>query len=145
MLYFLRKFYAGRVVGLSGSSAYTEKHIKNREIAAYAVAGGGQNFCYALITGYILYFYVNVFGVDSRVVGIMLLAEGIWDIVNNPLAGILIDRTRTKHGKMIPYLRWGTAPLTVLTMLLFTGPFIIHDASPFSPAKIAYMFLTYFL
>lgn len=119
--------------------------VGNREIAAYSIAGGGQNFCYALITGYLMYYYINVFHIDPRFVSMMLFLEGIWDIVNNPLAGILIDRTRTKRGKMVPYLRTLTFPLGLCTVLMFAGPLLIRDASPTAPSKIAFMFLTYFL
>lgn len=119
--------------------------VKNGEIAAYSAAGVGQNICYALVTGYLMYFYINVFRIDPRAVGLMLFIEGIWDIVNNPLCGMVIDRTRTKWGKMLPFLRGGTAPLALFTVLLFAGPYIIKDLSPMSPAKIAYMFLTYLL
>ena len=119
--------------------------VKNGEIAAYSAAGVGQNICYALVTGYLMYFYINVFHIDPRAVGLMLFIEGIWDIINNPLCGMVIDRTRTKWGKMLPFLRGGTAPLAVFTVLLFAGPYIIKDPSPLSPAKIAYMFLTYFV
>lgn len=114
------------------------------EIVAYGIAGGGQNLAYGLITGYLMYYYVNVFHIDPRVVGLMLFVEGIWDVVNNPLAGMVIDRTRSRHGKMLPYLRWCIAPLAVFTVLLFAGPYLIRDTSSFSPAKIAFMFLSYF-
>lgn len=119
--------------------------VKNGEIAAYSAAGVGQNICYALVTGYLMYFYINIFRIDPRAVGLMLFIEGVWDIVNNPLCGMVIDRTRTKWGKMLPFLRGGTAPLALFTVLLFAGPYIIKDPSPMSPAKIAYMFLTYLL
>lgn len=119
--------------------------VGNGEIAAYGLAGGGQVLGYSLVTGYLMYFYINVFHIDPRVVGLMLLIEGIWDIVNNPLAGMIIDRTRTRHGKMIPYLRAFMAPLAVFTILLFIGPYWIRDPSAFAPSKIAYMFITYFL
>lgn len=115
------------------------------EIAAYSAAGGGQNFNYALVTGYLMYYYINVFHIDPRFVSAMLFLEGIWDIINNPLAGVLIDRTRTKRGKMVPYLRTLTLPLALCTVLMFSGPFLIRDASPKAPSKIAFMFLTYFL
>lgn len=118
--------------------------VRRGEIAAYGLAGGGQNLAYALVTGYLMYYYVNVFHIDPRVVGLMLLIEGVWDIINNPLAGMLIDHTRTRHGKMLPYLRWGTVPLGVFTVLLFAGPYLIHDTSAFSAAKIVFMFLSYF-
>ena len=69
--------------------------VGNGEVAAYGLAGGGQVFGYSLVTSYLMYFYINVFHIDPRAVGLMLFIEGIWDIVNNPLAGMVIDRTRT--------------------------------------------------
>lgn len=119
--------------------------VGKREIAAYSLAGGGQNFGYALVSGYLMYYYINVFHIDPKIVSVMLLLEGIWDIINNPLAGILIDRTRTKWGKMTPYLRTLTMPLALCTVLMFSGPLLIRDTSPSAPSKIAFMFVTYFL
>lgn len=119
--------------------------VGNGEVAAYGIAGGGQVFGYSLVTSYLMYFYINVFHIDPRVVGLMLFIEGIWDIVNNPLAGMVIDRTRTKQGKMIPYLRIFMAPLAVFTILLFVGPYLIDNPSAFAPSKIAWMFITYFV
>ncbi len=116
-------------------------YVKPKEKFAFAISGGGQNFCYALVTNYLMYYYINVLNINAKTVGLMLLVAGIWDIVNNPLAGIIIDKTRTKHGKMVPYIRWFSAPLALFTVLLFSGNYILGDASFF---KIFYMVLTYF-
>lgn len=125
---------------------HEEKRLVGKgEIAAYSLAGGGQNFCYALVTGYLMYYYINVFGIHPQIVSIMLLLEGIWDIVNNPLAGFLIDRTRTKWGKMVPYLRTLSLPLAACTVLLFSGPLLLREASPTAPLKVIFMFVSYFL
>ncbi len=118
-----------------------KNYVDKNERLAFAFAGGGQNFCYALVTNYLMYYYINIFGVDPKAVGLMLFVAGIWDIINNPLAGIVIDKTRTKSGKMIPYLRWLTPPLAVFTVLLFSGPQLLGYNSPF---KVLYMVITYF-
>lgn len=137
---------AGREMMIMKQKQSRENRLVGKgEIAAYSAAGGGQNFNYALVTGYLMYYYINVFHIDPRFVSAMLFLEGIWDIINNPLAGVLIDRTRTKRGKMVPYLRTLTLPLALCTVLMFSGPFLIRDASPKAPSKIAFMFLTYFL
>lgn len=127
------------------NKVYTKRYVKKGEIAAYSLSGGGQVFGYELVTGYLTYFYINVFHIDPKLVGLMLLLEGIWDVVNNPLAGMVIDRTRTKSGKMLPYLRFLMAPLAIVTVLLFAGPYLIHDTSPVAISKIAFMFGTYFI
>lgn len=119
--------------------------VQNREIAAYSIAGGGQNFCYALVSGYMLYFCVNVFHIDARVMGMILLIEGVWDIANNTLAGMVIDRTRTKYGKMIPYLRFLTLPLGFCTVLLFAGPYFLQNSSALAVSKIVYILVVYCL
>ena len=123
-----------------------EKRLVGKgEIAAYSLAGGGQNFCYALVTGYLMYYYINVFGIHPKIVSVMLLLEGIWDIVNNPLAGFLIDRTRTKWGKMVPYLRTLSLPLAACTVLMFSGPLLFREVSSTAPSKVIFMFGSYFL
>lgn len=122
---------------------YEKKYVGNGETLAFAAAGGGQNFCYALVTNYLMYYYINVFHINPKIVGIMLLVVGIWDIINNPLAGIIIDKTRTKQGKMIPYLRWLMLPLAMFTILLFSGPQLLGDLSSNTALKTVYMIITY--
>ncbi len=70
----------------------------------------------------------------------MFFVMGIWDVVNNPLVGIIVDKTRTKHGKMLPYLRWFTLPLAAFTVLLFSGPRLL--GASFS-LKVVFMVVTY--
>ncbi len=122
------------------NSIYNKKYVSKGEALAFGFAGGGQNFFYALITSYLMYYYINVFHIDAKIVGLMLLVVGLWDIVNNPLVGIIIDKTRTKQGKMLPYLRWFMIPLALFTILLFSGSQILSDNSPL---KVLYMVLTY--
>ncbi len=119
--------------------------VGKREIAVYSLAGGGQMLGYSLITEYIMYFYVNVFHVDPAVVGTVLFLEGLWDTVNNPLAGILIDRLNSNKDRMLPFLKYCSVPLAIFTVLLFSGPFLLGGYSPASPVKAAYVFITYFL
>lgn len=127
-------------------SGFIDKdYVPKKEKLAFGLAGGGQNFCYALIANYLLYYYVNVLHINARIVGIMFLFQGIWGLVNGPVAGIIIDRTRSKHGKMIPYLRSLSAPLALLTVLIFAEPLFIKTTSPTASIKIIYMVLTYFL
>ncbi len=122
------------------NSIYSKKYVSKGEALAFGFAGGGQNFFYALVTSYLMYYYINVFHIDAKIVGLMLLVVGLWDVVNNPLVGIIIDKTRTKRGKMIPYLRWFMLPLALFTVLLFSGPQILGNNSP---SKVMYMVLTY--
>ncbi len=125
---------------------HEEKRLVGKgEIAAYSPRGGGQNFCYALVTGYLMYYYINVFGIHPQIVSIMLLLEGIWDIVNNPLAGFLIDRTRTKWGKMVPLSPHAfSASGSMYGAAVFRAA-IAPRGLPTAPLKVIFMFVSYFL
>lgn len=48
----------------------------------------------------------------------MILILGIWDTVNDPLMGSIIDKTRTRFGKLRPYLMIVPIPLSIATIML---------------------------
>ena len=120
------------------------RYVSNREFILYGIANGGQCMSYNTLTSYLTYFFVNVFNIDARVVSVMLFLEGIWDAINNPLMGTLVDKTRTRWGKLRPYLLGVPIPLAITTALLFSGPLLVGDYAAADPRKIIYMTLTYF-
>ena len=88
---------------------------------------------------FLLYFYTDVYGIPAGVVGTMFLVTRIWDSVNDPIMGVICDRTRTKWGKFRPYLLWLAVPFGIIGVLTFTTP----DFSV--SGKIIYAYITYTL
>lgn len=121
------------------------RYVGVKETVAYGLANAGQCFGYNIIAGsYLSIFFTKVFGVPPEAVAAMMLFLGIWDTVNDPLMGSIIDKTRTRYGKLRPYLLIVPIPLGIATIMLFAGPSILGtDAQNYS--KIIYMFITYFL
>ncbi len=120
-------------------------YVRPREFIMYGVANGGQCMSWNMFSGYITYFFVNLFNVDARIVSAMLFIEGIWDTINDPLMGSLIDKTRTRYGKLKPYLLGIPIPLAISTMFVFAGPLIFGDLASNSIIKVMYMIITYFV
>lgn len=89
------------------------------------------------VTAYLLYFYTDVFGITAAAAGTMILISKIWDAVNDPLMGVIADRTNTRWGKFRPYFLWLSAPLAILGVLTFTTP----DLSP--SGKLIYAYVTF--
>lgn len=124
----------------------TEKrYVAPKEFLLYGVANGGQVLSYGLITSYIVYFYTNVFNIDNRIVSAMMFIQGMWDAINDPLMGSIIDRTRTRYGKLRPYLLAVPIPLAISTISIFAGPLLVGDLSSTDPKKVIYMIITYFI
>jgi glycoside/pentoside/hexuronide:cation symporter, GPH family len=71
---------------------------------------------------YFTYFYTDIFLIPASVAATMFLVVRIFDGVNDPLMGILADRTRTRWGKFRPYLLWLCVPFAISGVLAFTVP-----------------------
>ena len=71
---------------------------------------------------YFTYFYTDVFLIPAGVAATMFLVSRIFDGINDPMMGIIADRTNTKWGKFRPYLLWLAIPFAVMGVLTFTVP-----------------------
>ncbi|MBE6784609.1 MAG: MFS transporter [Ruminococcaceae bacterium] len=127
------------------NSYENKKHLSRREQIIYGISNGGQVFGYSLVTSYLMYFYINVFLIDAKIISLIFLLGGIWDIINNPLIGIFIDHKENKAGKLTSIIRKITPIQAVATSLIFLGPVFIKDNSNISATKITYLLITYFL
>jgi GPH family glycoside/pentoside/hexuronide:cation symporter/probable glucitol transport protein GutA len=111
--------------------------VKGREIAGHAVAGIGQNLIFGLWSSYMLVFFTDVFGIAGGVAGLIMMFTRIWDAVNDPMMGIIADRTRTRWGRYRPWLLFMALPIILFLVLNFSAP-------QFSSAgKIVYAAVTY--
>ncbi|QVK18535.1 MFS transporter [Mycoplasmatota bacterium] len=113
--------------------------IKIKEIASYGLAGMGQNMVYILSSSFLMIFYTDVFGINARTVGTLFLVARVWDAINDFIMGSVVDNTRTRWGKLRPYLLIAPIPIAVLTILTFL--LINYTYS----LKIVYIFVTYIL
>ncbi len=71
---------------------------------------------------YFTYFYTDVFLIPAGIAATMFLLSRIWDGINDPMMGIIADRTNTKWGKFRPYLLWLCVPFAIAGVLAFTVP-----------------------
>ena len=114
-----------------------------REIIAFSLLPFGLLTIQTLINTALNMYLTDVLGLTLAMTGVVLSATKVWDAVNDPIMGSIVDKTRTRFGKLRPYLLVIPIPLAVVTMLLFAGPVLMAGAS--MGAKIAYMIITYFI
>ncbi len=119
------------------------KGVQPKEAIAYSIAGFGQNFICTIIGSYITVFMTDalLFGADGVTVGnvsgaiavaILMLGARVFDALNDPIMGSIVDKTRTKWGKCRPYLKWMAFPIGIMTVLCFLPVFSaesVYDGS----------------
>lgn len=81
----------------------------------------GQNLSCALMMNWFFIFCTDVLYMKGAVIGVVLGIARVWDSVNDPLMGTLIDHHRFKNGeKFRPFLRMTPVAVAVIIVLLFT-------------------------
>ena len=99
-----------------------KKFVQKKELTAFCVAGMGQGMIYALMSSYISDYYLNVLQLAPMFVLLLMLLARIWDAINDPLMGMIVDRSNLKSGKMIPFIRFALIPIAIVTFLMYLSP-----------------------
>ena len=90
--------------------------------AGYAVGDFGINLYFISVMTYLLYFYTDVMGLSAVAASGVFFVARIIDAVTDPLMGAVAERTRSRWGRMRPYMLFGAVPLGIISVLTFTVP-----------------------
>ncbi|MBN2356075.1 MFS transporter [candidate division KSB1 bacterium] len=116
-----------------------EKLIRFKEKLGYAAGDTASCLYYQTFAMFLMIFYTDTFGITPAAVGTMLLVTRIWDTFNDPLMGMIADRTNSRFGKFRPWLLWMAVPFAVSGILVFTTPNLSYTG------KLIYAYITYSL
>jgi sugar (glycoside-pentoside-hexuronide) transporter len=78
----------------------------------------GQNIFYILVLTYLIVYFTDM-GIPAATVALIALIVKVWDAVNDPIFGGIVDRVRFKKGKFVPWLRISLVAIPVATVFLF--------------------------
>ncbi len=97
-----------------------------KETISYALGRGAQGMNTGMTSSkYINFFLTNVLFKNLKdpmgVASVIRFFCGIFDAVNDPMMGVLVDRTRTKNGQMRPYIKWAPIFVSLVMVLFFIG------------------------
>lgn len=120
-----------------------EEALKPLPISRHVCYGLGDfanNFSWAFVASFLMYFWTDVLGVSAAFGGTIMLVSRFWDAINDPIVGTLADRTRTKWGSYRPWLLWSAIPMAIINILAFTAFPISSQAG-----RNAYALVTFFI
>ena len=115
-------------------------YVPNIEIFSYAAGLAGQNMTYGYVSGWLKYFCVNLLHMDPMKVGMIFTLSHVWDAINDPIIGGIVDRRRHKpYNKLRPYHLWYPPILAIISLAMFFNFNLSENM------QVAYLLITYFV
>jgi len=110
-----------------------------KEKIGFSLGDTASNLYFQIVMSFIPIFYTDVFGLPAAAMSFMFLITRLWDAVNDPIMGMITDRTNSKWGKYRPYLLFLALPFAIISVLTFTTPGFDDTG------KLIYAYVTYSL
>ena len=101
-----------------------EDKLFKRNKWCYSLPGIGRDMAYVLYNSYLLTFILYTRQLTDKqfsAISIIMIACCIWDGINDPIMGGIIENTRTRFGKFKPWIIIGAATNAVMLAVIFTN------------------------
>ena len=116
-----------RRIGMEEKSVNT---YTKKELVGYLVGMFGQNLIYQVIAAGLVSVYLSsVLYIPAAAVSVIIFVARIWDAINDPMMGTIVDRTHSKIGKCRPYLIIFPAIIGAMTILCFVNGICTHPGA----------------
>lgn len=96
---------------------------KDYNIYTFGLGTIGRDMVYTMVSMYLIFYLTDILRISSATLwwinGIILMAR-VFDALNDPIMGVIVDNTNTKYGKFKPWIAFGALTSGILTILLFT-------------------------
>ncbi|MDX1357675.1 MAG: glycoside-pentoside-hexuronide (GPH):cation symporter [Clostridia bacterium] len=96
---------------------------KNHNRYTFGLGTVGRDMLYSMVSMFLLVYLTEVLNVSNSVLGwitAIMVGARIFDALNDPVMGVIVDNTRTRWGKFKPWIVSGAIASGLLTILLFT-------------------------
>ena len=90
------------------------------EKIGFGVGAIGLDLSYGMFYSFLSYYLSSVLGLKEGFLLLLTPLARIWDGINDPMMGTIVDNTRTKKGKYRPWIIIGAMSNAVVLFLLFT-------------------------
>lgn len=88
----------------------------------FGVCDLGGNLFFTVNAFLLLNYLTDSVGIAAGLAGIVIMVGKVWDAITDPIVGYISDRTNTRWGRRRPYILFGSVPLCITMIIMFTNP-----------------------
>ncbi|MGN0487027.1 MAG: glycoside-pentoside-hexuronide (GPH):cation symporter [Acutalibacteraceae bacterium] len=115
----------------------TLKYIKSK--LGYGVGAIGLDLSYGMFYSFLAKYLTDVLGLKASFLLVLTPIARLWDGINDPMMGTIVDNTHTKMGKYRPWILRGSILNAIVLVLLFTNPFKLTGAALCAYVAVVYI------
>jgi len=109
-----------------------KNNINNNYLAlktkiGFGVCDIGGNLFFTTLSFHLTIFLTDTLGLGAALMGLAMMLGRVIDAFSDPLMGYLSDRTKSRWGRRRPYIFFGSIPLAIFFVLMFTKPVWIES------------------
>ena len=104
----------------SKSSVVYQGKIPGRVKYSFAFGALGKDLIYGMIATFSMIYFTDIIKVAPAFIGTMFFVAKIWDAFNDLFMGMIVDNTRSRFGKFVPWLVIGTLINAFVFVIVFT-------------------------
>ena len=96
---------------------------RNRNTFTFGLGTIGRDIVYTMVSMYLPFYLTDALDLSDSVAAVIatiILAARIFDAVNDPIMGVIVDNTKSKWGKFKPWIAGGVVASAILTVLMFS-------------------------
>jgi len=90
----------------------------------FGVGTIGRDMVYSLVSMFLMFYMTDIINVPTNVfavITVFVVIARVFDAVNDPFMGLVVDNTKTRFGKFKPWIAFGALTSGILTLLIFAG------------------------
>lgn len=96
--------------------------LSNGRVVSYALGDVANNLAFQMTSMFLMVYMTDIVGLSAAAAGTIYAVTKVWAGVADLVAGNTVDKANTRWGRLRPWILWGSTPLAIALVLLFSTP-----------------------